>query len=257
MTAYDFVLLGNERWKRLTQEDMAEARGHFRSAVALDPQYARAHANIVWTHVSDVFLESSDEISLVEASRHMQTALTIDDNDAWSHGVFAQLLFLLKKDDEAEIHFNRALALNPNDADVAAVFANILVYWGRWREALEWIDTAKRLNPFPPNLYHWYHALALYSARQYEDAARVIKAISSLDRWGHGLLSACYAQLDRDDEARTEAQKFISERQQELKERGRTLPSNTLDLAMVRADRYRNSAERDHFLDGLRKAGLD
>ena len=67
---------------------------------------------------------------------------------------FAQVLFLRKEDGRAEMHFNRALALNPNDADVAAVFANILVYWGRWREALGWIEVAKRLNPFSPNLYH-------------------------------------------------------------------------------------------------------
>ena len=33
-------------------------------------------------------------------------------------------------------------------------------------------------------------------------------------------------------------------------------PANNLDLARVRADRYRNPRDRDHFLDGLRKAGL-
>src|SRR6266702_3336734 len=45
ITAYDLVLLGNERWRRLTQKDLAEALGYFCSAVALDPHYARAHAN--------------------------------------------------------------------------------------------------------------------------------------------------------------------------------------------------------------------
>ncbi|WFU29007.1 hypothetical protein QA649_33570 [Bradyrhizobium sp. CB1717] len=70
-------------------------------------------------------------------------ALDLDENDAWSHGVFAQLLFLQNRDQEAETHFKRALALNPNDADVAAAFANILVYWGHWRDALTWIRSAK------------------------------------------------------------------------------------------------------------------
>jgi TolB-like protein len=51
ITAYDLVLLGNERWRQLTVKGMAEARKYFRSAVALDPQYARAHANIAWTIV--------------------------------------------------------------------------------------------------------------------------------------------------------------------------------------------------------------
>ena len=142
ITAYDLVLLGNERWRHAVREGYCAARECFRSAVALDPKYARAHANIAWTHVCEVFLEIPATANAGSALQEIETALDIDDGDAWSHGVFGQLLFLLQEDDRAEIHFNRALALNPNDADVAAVFANILVYWGRWREALTWIEAA-------------------------------------------------------------------------------------------------------------------
>lgn len=256
VTAYDLVLLGNERWRQLTVKGMAEARQHFRNAVALDPQYARAHVNIAWTMVCDVFLESATPAILDEALREIETALDIDDGDAWSHGVFAQLLFLLNEDAKAEIHFSRALALNPNDADVIAVFANILVYWGRWREALTWIGAAKRLNPFPPNLYHWYHALALYSGREYEPAIKALMEGRSPDRWSHALLAACYAQMGRLGEAQLEADAFVSERRRELNANGVAAPAKTLDLARTRADRYRDPADREHFLDGLRKAGL-
>ncbi|WP_314956323.1 winged helix-turn-helix domain-containing tetratricopeptide repeat protein [Bradyrhizobium cosmicum] len=256
ITAYDLVLLGNERWRQLTVKAMAQAREHFRSAVALDPQYAGAHANIAWTIVCDVFLESPATATLDEALGEIETALDIDDGDAWSHGVFAQLLFLRHEDAKAEIHFSRALALNPNDADVAAVYANILVYWGRWREALIWIGTAKRLNPFPPNLYHWYHALALYSGRDYELAVKALMEARSLDRWSHGLLAACHAQMGRLGEAQSEADAFVSERRRELKANGEAMPAKTLNLARARAERYRDPADREHFLDGLRKAGL-
>jgi TolB-like protein/Flp pilus assembly protein TadD len=256
ITAYDLVLLGNERWRRLTRKDLAEALGDFRSALALDPHYARAHANVAWTHVCNVFLEATDATSLDEALRHVELALDIDDGDAWSHGVFGQLLFLLRRDDEAEIHLDRALALNPNDADVAAVFANILVYWGRWREALAWIDTAKRLNPLPPNLYHWYHALAFYSGHEYEEAIRALREMRSLDGWSHALLAACHAQMGRFDQARRELNAFIGERERELEASSARLDPGPLALALSRADRYRSPADRKHFLDGLRKAGL-
>ncbi|PAY05096.1 hypothetical protein CK489_31380 [Bradyrhizobium sp. UFLA03-84] len=256
ITAYDLVLLGNERWRQLTVTAMAQARDYFRRAVALDPQYARAHVNIAWTIICDVFLESPATATIEEARSEIETALDIEDGDAWSHGVFAQLLFLLKDDAKAEIHFSRALALNPNDADVAAVFANILVYWGRWREALTWIGTAKRLNPFPPNLYHWYHALALYSGRDYEQAVKAVMEARSFDRWSHGLLAACYAQMGRLGEAQAEAETFVSQRCRELHANGHAAPARTLDLARARADRYRNPCDREHFLDGLRKAGL-
>ncbi|MCS3731496.1 winged helix-turn-helix domain-containing tetratricopeptide repeat protein [Bradyrhizobium betae] len=255
-TAYDLVLLGNERWRQLTVKGMAEAREYFRRAVALDPQYARARANIAWTIVCDVFLESPAAATLDEAHREIESALDIDDGDAWSHGVFAQLLFLRNQDDKAEIHFSRALALNPNDADVAAIFANILVYWGRWQEALAWIGMAKRLHPFPPNLYHWYHALALYSGHEYEQAVKALMEARSLDRWSHGLLAACYAQMGALGDARSEAEAFVSERYRELNANGEPAPANSLDLARARGERYRNAADREHFLSGLRKAGL-
>jgi tetratricopeptide (TPR) repeat protein len=256
ITAYDLVLLGNEKWRQLTVKSMEEARDSFRKAVALDPNYARAHVNVAWTIVCAAFLESPAGASLDDALGEIETALDLDPNDAWSHGVFAQLLFLGRRDVEAETHFRRALALNSNDADVIAVFANILVYWGRWQEALTWIGTAKRLNPFPPNLYHWYHALALYSARRYEDSIGVLKEGRALDRWAHALLAACYAQIDRPSEAHSEAQAFVRERCRELSENGEALPVHTLDLVRARADRYRNPNDREHFLDGLRKAGL-
>ena len=33
-----------------------------RSAVALDPKYARAHANIAWTHVCEVFFQMPGQL---------------------------------------------------------------------------------------------------------------------------------------------------------------------------------------------------
>jgi TolB-like protein len=257
ITAYDLVLLGNEKWRQLTVRSMDEAEGYFRKAAGLDPAYARARANIAWTVVCAAFLESPAAAPLEDGRREIEIALDLDENDAWSHGVFAQLLFLQNRDHEAETHFKRALALNPNDADVAAAFANILVYWGRWRDALAWIKSAKRLNPFPPNIYHWYHALALYSAREYEQAIHVLREARSSDRWSHALLAACYAQTDRLTEANFEARAFIRERCLELSENGEAPPRNTLDLARTRANRYRDPVDRDHFLDGLRKAGLE
>jgi TolB-like protein/Tfp pilus assembly protein PilF len=257
ITAYDLVLLGNEKWRQLTVMSMEEARGYFGKAVGLDPVYARAHANIAWTIVCASFLDSPSAAPLDDARREIEIALDLDENDAWSHSVFAQLLFLQNRDHEAEIHFKRALALNPNDADVAAAFANILVYWGHWQEALAWIKSAKRLNPFPPNIYHWYHALALYSAREYEQAIKVLREARSRDRWSRALLAACYAQTNRRGEASLEARAFIQERALELHENGEFLPLDTLELARTRANRYRDPADRDHFLDGLRKAGLN
>ena len=93
ITAYDLVLLGNEQWRRLNRDALADARERFRAAAALDPNYARAHANIAWTIVCEAFLEAPTSMTLGDALREIEAALDIDDDDAWSHGVFAQVLF--------------------------------------------------------------------------------------------------------------------------------------------------------------------
>ena len=120
----------------------------------------------------------------------------------------------------------------------------------------EWITKAMRLNPFPPSWYHWYRALLEYSSQNYEEAASAIRRIRPLDRWHRALLAACYAQMDRQEEARTEIAIFVAARHDELEARGEPIPTDSLELATFRASRYRQQADRDHFVEGLRKAGL-
>ena len=113
-----------------------------------------------------------------------------------------------------------------------------------------------RLNPFAPWWYHWYRALGLYPAGEYEQAIQAIRQIRPIDRLYRLYLGACFAQLGRMEEARAEITVFIEQRKKELGERGEPVPTNTIDLARERANRYRSKADRDHLLDGLRKAGM-
>jgi adenylate cyclase len=256
LTAYDCVLLGLERLKGMTREMFAAARSMFQKAVELDPKYARAHALLAWTHVRDLFEETSDGSSFDNALKSAETALSLDDDDSWFHAIQGLIHFWSGEDESAEVEFRRAIALNANDADAAAKMASFLVYTGRVEEGLAWITTAKRLNPYCPALYHWYHVLALYSARDYGHAVQVVKAIRPLHRWGQAYLAMCYAQMNRMDEAHAEMAKFIDMSQSEMRQAGKAARPATMALASDRATRYRIPSEREHFLDGLRKAGL-
>jgi hypothetical protein len=64
------------------------------------------------------------------------------------------------------------------------------------------------------------------------------------------------SQMGLCDEARCEWDAFVKERHRELSEYGETPPANSLDLFRTRAQRYRDPCDREHLLDGLRKAGL-
>ena len=77
-----------------------------------------------------------------------------------------------------------------------------------------------------------------------------------LDRWHRAYLAACYARMGRMEEARAEIKAFVEARRTELVGRGEPMPEKLIDLASWRAERYRRQADRDHFLDGLRLAGL-
>jgi adenylate cyclase len=258
VTAYDHVLLGNEHWKRMWIERGDEARVHFQKAIEIDPHYARAYAAIAWTHNNDMFLGVGTEHSLEAALENIEIALSLDDNDSWFHAVHGQILFQLGRDQEAEAAFRRALALNPNDADAKALMANTLVYLGRWKDALLLINDAMRLNPFPPQLYHWYRAIALYSARAYGDAVGAVHEIRSVGGWiwRHALIAICHAQLGQTGEASAALEAFLDGRRAMLEARGKQVPESTIGSLRARADRYRDDRDRDHFLDGFRKAGL-
>ncbi len=256
MSAYDHVLLGLELFKRFSREGNLEARKMFQAAIDHDPRYARAHAFLASTYVFDLFIYDESDQSLDKAYESAETALALDDTDGWPHLMLGYALFLRGQDDETEIHFRRAISLNPNDADGIAFMANTLVYLGRWEEGLDYIAKAMRINPYPPVYYHWYHGLGLYSAREYGQAVAAIKQIRLLDRWHHALLAMCYAQLDKPDEAAAEIARFAEARRAEIAERGVSGQISDLDLVSERVSKYRVKADRDHFLEGLRKAGL-
>ena len=66
----------------------------------------------------------------------------------------------------------------------------------------------------------------------------------------------CYAQMDRMDEAGAEIALFIEAPERKAVSGGDPSPTDLRDLVFERANRYRIEADRDHILDGLRKAGL-
>ncbi len=191
--------------------------------------------------------------SLDKAFESVEVALELDNQDSWAHGMIAFCHFLRRQDDKAEIHFNRSMTLNQNNADVIAFFGNILVYLGRWEEGLTQISKANRLNPYPPDYYYWYHGLAFYAARDYRQAILSVKQIRVLDRWHHGLLAMCYGQLGQNQDAGSELASFMTIENPEADER-RELNFQT--LVKERVSRYRNETDREHFLEGMRRAGL-
>ncbi len=183
-------------------------------------------------------------------------AVALDDQDSWAQASVGMILFLMHHHDDAELHLQSAVRLNPNDVDIAAYMAILLVYLGKSEEALQWINSARRLNPLHPEWYHSVSGIISYSARRYSEAIEAFRRCSHKDRLHHAYLAASCAQVGQMEEARVEAELFLTIRTRELRETGKQIPDSSLELASFETDLFRSSADKNHFLDGLRKAGV-
>jgi adenylate cyclase len=249
LTAYEHFLLGLELLQHFTREDNRKARELFEKSIERDPMYSRAHAGIAWTYFFDWQRgwSESEDFSAARAYEFAKTAVELDSNEAEAHWILTYVNFWIKQlPDEAIAGAERALALNPNHSDILADWGGFIMplLTGRADEGLELVKKAMRLNPSHPDWYEQAFSVAAYSARRYDDALSALRKVEY-----HGLESrlvsvASYAQLGRLEEARAEVAKLL-----ELHPHFSLKEFNEKFY-------FKNQADRDHYLDGLRKAGV-
>jgi hypothetical protein len=108
----------------------------------------------------------------------------------------------------------------------------------------ELIQTAKKLNPFPPTWYRFIEGRSEFHLRHYEAAAQLLERVgTSPNYWVHNWLAACYAKLGRMLEAKSEVAKALK-----LKE--------TLTLKEIARMPFANADDLNHLLEALREAGM-
>ena len=108
-------------------------------AIELDPNYAHAHAwkacvtGQAWLHGWCEDQAASLQVIVDE----LQTALSLDDNDADVHRVLAAVKLLFNEHDKAAYHQDRALSLNPNSDLIVVQQGEVLTWLGRPEEGIE------------------------------------------------------------------------------------------------------------------------
>ena len=146
--------------------------------------------------------------------------------------------------DEATFHAERYVALNPNDSSAALLMGQLLSYVGRPQEGITWIERAFRLNPFPPQAYTSFYGMILFAARRYAESIAAFNRILVETRWDGMYLVAGNAYLGQLEEART----LISTC-------AKLHPDISL-LAFAAREPFKQAADLDHLLEGLRIAGI-
>lgn len=150
--------------------------------------------------------------------------------------------------DRAIAEARRALALNPNYADAYALLSSAYFFAGEVERTLEFDREAMRLNPTSSFVYDMHRGRWHYLNGNYREALHIFLASAMKDYnyvptqvW----LAATYAMLGDLDEAEWTAEQV------------RTLVPDFTITEWMRKRPYRDGAQRERLMRGLRLAGLD
>ncbi|MDY6963167.1 MAG: hypothetical protein SV862_14870, partial [Pseudomonadota bacterium] len=128
-------------------------------------------------------------------------------------------------------------------ADVAADYADTLVHASEPRRALEKIEKAIDLNPLSPDVYLWTAAGASYCLGEYEQALSYINRMAD-SGLANRLSAASWAMLGNQRRAKA----FVRKTRE-------TNPDFNVDTWLA-AVPIKEQWQKDHYRDGLRKAGF-
>jgi adenylate cyclase len=234
-----------------------EARSHFERAIVIDPSLARAHAGAAVTYVEEaVQFPTRDEFraALARGQEHAQTALELDPTESLAHIALAWTCLYAGDFVREKHHVELAFALNPNDADMLANSAYLLSHYGDRDAAVAAGRMAQRLNPRHPEWYDSFFSAALFHARAYEESFALRERAPDTFYDSPFLGAAALAYLGRPDEARAWGERAVARLGARLG--GKLLEERGCIQLLLDNNPLRLQADRDHFAEGMRRAGI-
>src|SRR5262249_124598 len=197
MAAYECALAAKVLHHKSRREDNIEALVLIDRALALDPDYAHAHAwrgCILGQAYSNGWAKDR-EATFKEVMIELDRAIALDDNDADVHRILAAVSIVRNDFTRARYHQDRALALNPNYDLVVVQMGELFTWLGQAEEGAAWIRKAMKLNPHHPARFWSHLGKAHFVGRQYAQAVEAFMHMTSLDTLQHGFLAASYMGL--------------------------------------------------------------
>ena len=255
LKAYEYLVRGRKHYYVWTPTDNRSAREMFEKAIALDPEYAAAYAALAKSHYMDWVSGwcRDPDTGLALFFENAQRSVALDATDSRTHTALGSARLFRPEYDQARVHFDRALALNPSDTRALVNMARYEVNMGNPEQAVERVNQACRLNPF--GNFNWYLGQAYYSGRRYEEAIHALESLRNPVAFVRSWLVAGLAQAGKENEAKRAAGEFVTTAETELAGIGVPIPRSWTEFISARCP-FKHDADLQHFLDGLRKAGL-
>ncbi len=180
--AHDLYLQGRHQAARRSLEGLEQARRRFEQAVALDPDYAAAHAGIAECHCVSGFIGFVRPRDTFPAGRAAaERALAIDPDFAEAWAVLGHETGMYEwRWAEAEQHFQRALEIGPGYALTRVWYSHLLASAGRFDEAIAQTERACECDPLSPTVRTTL-GLALHHACDFGRAVKTYLAVLADD----------------------------------------------------------------------------
>jgi TolB-like protein len=251
MDAWDLVMRALSHYWRVTRQDNVVAQALLEKAIAIDPSYGQAHGVLATSHTFGAHMGWEDVAAATAvAERAALAAILADSEDPWAHQALGSVYLFKRRFDDSLAEFELALRLNPNFSLAQGYYGLALSYSGRWEEADAAARRALRLSPRDPfsAVYYGIAAYAQFSGRNYDEAIRLSR--EGIRQRGdfvgaHRVLTAAAGMTGQTE--------IASVALQELR---RAQPN--ISLAWIASQMpIKLDAEREHYLEGFRRAGLD
>jgi TolB-like protein/Flp pilus assembly protein TadD len=241
--------------KGFNPEDLAQARGFFERALALDPYNLDAllQKENVDTNLAFWLANSKDETAIyASAEATVAHVLSLAPNNAYAHFRMALILVDTNRRAEAMAEIERALALDPNFAWAHGLIGFVKMLNGRAEETEAHEKEALRLSPYDPTANWWllFIANSKFYLGAYEEAVPWYRRSIEINRnwWmSHLHFAADLEMLGRHDEARAEAQTGLA-----------FIPKFTISTwrANVQSDNPVFQKQQERLLQAMQKAGV-
>jgi serine/threonine-protein kinase len=213
-TAYQSFLKGRYHFYKQTAEGFRKAVEFFQQAIAEDPNYAPAYAELANTYSTLLYWGFLPrEETLPKMSEALNKALALDPSLAEAHLLMAKNKFHYEWDwAVADREFKKAIELNPNYAEARSLYAFYLADMGHFPEAIAEARRAQGLDPL--SLFSIMGLGFVYTqARQYDNALEQGSKLLEMDPnffGSHWLIGSAYYGKGMVEEAIVACQRAVT-----------------------------------------------
>src|SRR6266496_2158958 len=180
--AYVFYLRANQisRNPDTLLEDYKTAEQLYMQAIALDPDFALAHARLASVSAEVFHYYEPTEDWETKARTEAQIALRLQPNLAEAHLALGQCFYWMDQDYERAIEqFDIASRLSPSNGDIGRLIAAIKRRQGKWEQSLKEYERVARLDPQNPNTVREL-IFTNTAMRRWPEAARWVEQLRAM-----------------------------------------------------------------------------